>query len=172
MYLFNSSIIKKFLQLALRTDELEPIEIISNISPILEEMFLFRAANHALGYGMEWLLASAIKRCVKRKGNRIELNANDFIEKYLNKNSRITDKSNFLAKVQELRTKNIEEIKNKIRGHDFIQVLCWYIEPHLASSRKGFTDPDVVIGTLLCCLDIESLMQERLFQEISKRLGG
>jgi Protein of unknown function (DUF4435) len=169
MYLFNSSVLEKFVQLALRTHNLTSFQIIRNITPILEEMFLLRATNHDLNYGMEWLVRSALKRCLKRKGDRVEFNSNDFLEKYLNKNSRIGDKSNFLCKVQELRQKNIEEIKNKVRGHDFIDLLCWYIEPHLPSSRKGFIEPDVSFGALLCCLDIDYLMEERLFQELAKR---
>ncbi|NJM59380.1 MAG: DUF4435 domain-containing protein [Oscillatoriales cyanobacterium RU_3_3] len=169
MYLFNSSVLEKFVKLALRTDNLTSTKIIKNLAPILEEMFLLRAANHELKYGMEWLVGSSLKRCLKRKGDRAEFNSNDFIEKYLNKNSRISDKSNFLCKVQELRQKNIEDVKNKIRGHDFIDLLCWYIEPYLASSRKGFIESDVAFGALLCCLDIDRLMEERLFQELAKR---
>ncbi len=45
MYLFDSNIIENFLRLVLRTDDLEAVNIIKNISPLLEEMFLLRAAN-------------------------------------------------------------------------------------------------------------------------------
>jgi hypothetical protein len=173
MYLFDSNIIEKFLRLALRKDDLEAVNIIKNIGPILEEMFLFRAANQSLSYGMEWLLPSALKGCFKkiRKGDPLEFDSNDFVDKYLNKNNRTSEKIAFLDKVKELRNKNISEIRNKIRGHDFIQLFCWYIELYLPKNKKGFSEPEIVLGTLLCCLDVDYLMQETLFQELTRRVS-
>lgn len=174
MYLFDSNIIEKFLRLALRKDDLEAVNIINNISPILVEMFLLRAANQSLSYGMEWLESKAFRRCFNkktRKGPKLEFNSNDFVDKYLQKNNRNSEKIAFLDKVKELRNKNISEIRNKIRGHDFIELFCWYIEPYLSENKKGFSEPDIVLGTLLCCLDVDYLMQEKLFQELTRRVS-
>ena len=173
MYLFDSNIIEKFLKLALRKDDLEAVNILENIYPSLEEMFLLRAANQSLSYGMKWLLSGALKGCFKkiRKGAPLEFDLNDFVDKYLNKNNRTSEKSAFLDKVNELRNKNISEIRNKIRGHDFIQLFCWYIEPYLPQDKKGFSNPEIVFSTLLCCLDVNYLMQEKLFQELTRRVS-
>jgi hypothetical protein len=172
MYLFDSNIIEKFLKLALRKDDLEAVNILKNISPILQEMFLLRAANQSLSYGMQWS-SGALKDCFTkiRKGGQIESNLNDFVDKYLNKNNRKSGKSAFLDKVKELRNKNISEIRNKIRGHDFIDIFCWYIEPYLPKNKKGFSEPEIVLGNLLCCLDVDYLMQEKLFQELTRRVS-
>ena len=175
-YLFDSNIIEKFLKLALRKDDLEAVNILENIYPSLEEMFLLRAANQSLSYGMEWLLPGALKDCFKnnkkrRKGDPLEFDSNAFVDKYLNKNDRSSEKIAFLDKVKELRNKNISEIRNKIRGHDFIQLFCWYIEPYLPKNKKGFSEPEIVLGTLLCCLDVDYLMQEKLFQELTRRVS-
>ena len=172
MYLFDSNIIEKFLRLALGKDDLEAVNILTNISRILEEMFLLRAANQSLSYGMEWLSSASLKRCFKRRnGGKIEFDSNDFVDKYLNKNNRTSEKIAFLDKVKELRNKNISEIRNKIRGHDFIKLFCWYIEPYLPKNKKGFSEPEIVLGTLLCCLDVDDLMQEKLFQELTRRVS-
>ena len=171
MYLFDSNIIEKFLRLALGKDDLEAVNILTNISPILEEMFLLRAANQSLSYGMEWLAPASLRRCFKRrKGGQIEFDSKDFVEKYLNKNKRYSEKIAFLDKVKELRNKNISEIRNKIRGHDFIDLFCWYIEPYLPN-KKWFSDPEIVLGNLRCCLDVNYLMQEKLFQELTRRVS-
>jgi hypothetical protein len=173
MYLFDSNIIKKFLRLALGKDDLEAVNILTNISPTLKEMFLLRAANQSLSYGMEWLESNALRRCFKkiRKGAKLEFDSNDFVDKYLHKNNRNSEKIAFLDKVKELRNKNISEIRNKIRGHDFIELFCWYIEPYLSKNKKWFSEPDIVLGTLLCCLDVDDLMQEKLFQELTRRVS-
>jgi len=172
MYLFDSNIIEKFLRLALHKDDLEAVNILKNISPILEEMFLLRAANESLSYGMEWFSSASLRRCFKRrKGGQIEFDSNDFVDKYLNKNNRTSEKIVFLDKVKELRNKNISEIRNKIRGHDFIDLFCWYIEPYLPKNKKGFSEPEIVFSTLRCCLDVDYLMQEKLFQELTRRVS-
>ncbi|MEG4231588.1 DUF4435 domain-containing protein [Microcoleus sp. Pol11C3] len=174
MYLFDSNIIEKFLRLALRKDDLEAVNILTNIYPILEEMFLLRAANQSLSYEMEWLLPGALKDCFnkkRRKGDPLEFDSNVFVEKYLNKNNRKSEKIAFLDKVNELRNKNISEIRNKIRGHDFIQLFCWYIEPYLPNNKKGFTETEIAFAALRCCLDVNYLMQEKLFQELTRRMS-
>lgn len=172
MYLFDSNIIEKFLRLALHRDDLAAVNILKNISPILEEMFLLRAANESLSYGMEWLSLPSLKRCFnKRKGGYMEFDSTDYVDKYLNKNNRISEKSAFLDKVKELREKNISQIRNKIRGHDFIQLFCLYIDPYLPNNKKGFTEPEIAFGALRCCLDVDYLMQEKLFQELTRRLS-
>jgi len=108
MYLFDYNIIKKFLRLALGKDDLEAVNIIKNISPILEEMFLLRAANQSLSYGMKWLSLKALTSCCKRpKSGQIEFDSNGFVDKYLHNNNRNSDKIAFLDKVNELRNKNI-----------------------------------------------------------------
>lgn len=172
MYLFDSKIIEKFLRLVLHRDDLESVNILTNISPILEEMFLLRAANESLNYGMEWLSLASLKRCFKkRKGGSMKFDSNDFVDKYLNKNNRISDKITFLDKVKELRNKNISEIRNKIRGHDFIQIFCLYVDPYVPNHIKGFVEPEIAFRSLLCCLDVDYLMKERLFQELIGRLS-
>ncbi|MEG4215865.1 DUF4435 domain-containing protein [Microcoleus sp. Pol14C6] len=172
MYLFDSNIIEKFLRLAVRKDDLKAVNIIKNISPILEEMFLLRAANQSLSYGMKWLSLKALKSCFKRsKSGQLEFDSNGFVDKYLHDNNRNSDKIAFLDKVNELRNKNISEIRKKIRGHDFIDIFCWYIEPYLPKNKKGFSEPEIVLGNLLCCLDVDYLMQEKLFQELTRRLS-
>jgi hypothetical protein len=173
MYLFDSNIIEKFLRLALRKDDLEAVKIIKNIGPILEEFFLFKAANQSLSYGMKCLESKTLKGCFKkiRKGGQLEFNSKDFVDKYLHKNNRNSDKIAFLDKVKELRNKNISEIRNKIRGHDFIELFCWYIEPYLPENKKAFRESEIVLGTLLCCLDVDYLMQEKLFQELTRRVS-
>ncbi|MEG3958760.1 DUF4435 domain-containing protein [Microcoleus sp. herbarium2] len=172
MYLFDSNIIEKFLRLALHRDDLAAVNILENISPILEEMFLLRAANESLSYGMEWLSLPSLKRCFnKRKRGQIEFDSKDFVDKYLNKNNRSSEKIAFLDKVKELRNKNISEIRNKIRGHDFIELFCWYIEPYLPNNKKGFTESEIAFAALRCCLDVDYLMQEKLFQELIRRVS-
>ncbi len=171
MYLFDHNIIQKFFNLALNIDNLKAVNILKNIAPILEEIFLLRAANESLGYGMEWLESKSFKRSFKQESGHLKFDSHHFVNKYLQKNKRISDQISFLDRVEELRRKNLLEIRNKIRGHDFIQILCWYIDDYVPRNKKGFTDPDIAFGALVCCLTVDYLMQEKLFQELTRRLS-
>jgi hypothetical protein len=61
-----------------------------------------------------------------------------FIERYLNKNNMISEKASFAAKFSELQSNHLTEIRYKIRGKDFIELIAWYIKPYLSRKRLGF----------------------------------
>jgi hypothetical protein len=143
-------------------------EVLDKVSKVLEELFMIRAANQALAMNMQWL---DFKDCCKLKPSEIEFHSEKFIDKYLNKNSQRSKKQLFVAKLQELRKNEIAEQRCKMRGHDFIELLCWYIRHHLARNRQEFHSPKVVAVTLLLCLDAEHLGQESLFQRLLTRIG-
>ena len=170
MYLFNPNIIDKLLGLALNLSYLKAENILQNISPILEEIFLLRTANESLNFSMTWLETKSFKRHFDfKKGRSMSFNSNNFIDSYLQKNGKYLHKNVYLEKLEELKQNNISEIKNKIRGHDFIQIFCWYIEDYLSSSKKDFAEPNTLFSALLCCLEMNHLMQEHLFQKLITR---
>jgi len=104
-------------------------------------------------------------------GNSIQCILEPLLQQALNNNKRTSDKIAFLDKVNELRNKNLSEIRNKRRGHDFIELFCWYIEPYFLNTKKWFSEPEIVFSTLLSCLDVDYLMQEKLFQELTRRVS-
>lgn len=168
MYFFNETILDKFFSLALGLSRRQAKEVLDKVSKVLEELFLIRAANQALGMNMQWL---DFKDCCKVKVTEIEFYSEKFIDKYLNKNSQMSKKQLFVAKLQELRKNEIAERRCKMRGHDFIELLCWYIKHQLARNRKQFHNPEIVEVNLLICLEAEHLGQESLFQRLLTRIG-
>jgi len=116
------SVIKKFLHLVVGVSKIKAHEILSHLSPVLENLFLTRGTNEALQLGMTWL---SFERCCKLKKKAIEFQTKTFIDRYLNKNNQLTQKTLFIKKREEIRlqSRSISEIRCKIRGHDFIEVL-------------------------------------------------
>jgi len=120
---------------------------------------------------MTWLKEKDLGKCCSLKGTAIDLQTESFIVKYLNKNNQYNSQSIFVTKLQELKTNTITERRCKIRGHDFIALLCWYIKNKLAKNRKNFHDPKNVAVNLLLCVETEELAKEHLFQRLLKRLS-
>lgn len=168
MYLFNEKVLEKFMTLGLGLSNLPVKKILNDLSKVLEELFLIRATNEALGLKMTWL---DLGKCCSIRGTAIEFQTESFITKYLNKNSQYSSQQIFIAKLQELKTNTITEQRCKIRGHDFIDVLCWYIKNKLAKNRKIFHDPKNVAVNLLLCVESEELAKEHLFQRLLERLS-
>jgi hypothetical protein len=66
---------------------------------------------------------------------------------------------------------NIQKLVSAVQKSNeaTLPIIGYVLKPYLDSSRKGFIESDVAFGALLCCLDIDSLMEEKLFQELAKR---
>jgi len=171
MYLFNEKVINKFLHLVMSISKIQAHEIITHLSPLLEDLFLIRASNQALQLGMTWL---SFERCSKLKKKTIEFQTKTFIDRYLNKNNQLAQKTLFINKHEELRlqSRSIAEIRCKIRGHDFIEVLHWYLRHFLPKARNNAYDSEAIRGSLLACVEVEDLKQEGLFKCLLTRMGG
>ncbi len=169
MYLFNEKVITKFLHLVVGLSKIQAHDMLSHLSPILENLFLTRATNEALQLGMSWL---SFERCCKLKNQAIEFQTTTFIERYLNKNNQLAQKTLFINKREALRLQSdsLLEKRCKIRGHDFIDVLHWYIKHFLPKARKNAYNTEVIRGSLLGCVEIEDLKQEELFKRLLERL--
>lgn len=55
MYLFNETVLNKFLLLSLRISELRAIDILNQLSKVLEDLFLIRAARESLNINIDML---------------------------------------------------------------------------------------------------------------------
>jgi len=174
MYLFNESVIDKFLHLVLSTSTISATQLLDNLSPVLEELFLIRATNQALQWGMEWF---SLEKCSQlKKDNTLQFDEAEFITRYLSKNSKLPDKSRFLEKLAELRSISsnyLPDCRCKIRGHDFIEVLSWYLEKSVNKFKGKVIQPvdsKAIGGSLLGCVELEQLKQEQLFKQLLARV--
>lgn len=168
MYLFNEVVLNKFLLLGLRISRPTAKELLDQLPPVLEELFLIRATDETLQLEMDWL--DKFGGCCESKTNHIKFDSAKFIDKFLNKNIKMPQKSKFIAKLGELRTKEITEIRYKIHGHDFTELFCWYIRPHLREEIRNSYNPEILAAGLLACVDAENLIQEPLFQQLLVRI--
>lgn len=170
IYLLNEFILDKFLRLSLRLTELDAKRIINTLSEMLKEIFVIRATNEALQLNMRWL--EDFGGCCQVKKNQVIFDSETFIQKYLNKNSRMSEKSLFITTLEELRTKKLKDIRYQIHGHDFIELLCWFIRPYLRKEIRASYNSEILAGSLLGCVDANYLVQETLFKKLLARMGN
>lgn len=77
-------------------------------------------------------------------------------------------------KIEECLTlfKYIVILRYQIHGHDFIELLCWFIKPYLRREIRNSYNPEILAGSLLGCVDADYLVQETLFQKLLARMGN
>lgn len=171
MYLFNEVVLDKYLRLAIRLSQPKASEVLHQVSKVLEDLFLIRATNEALELNMRWLEKFGDCCKLNKNNNQVQFDLKTFITKYLNSNGNRSQESRFITKLEELRAKELIEIRYKIHGHDFTELLCWYIRHYLRKEIRNSYNSEILAGSLLACIDAEKLAQEGLFQRLLARIG-
>jgi hypothetical protein len=96
-------------------------------------------------HGIESLDAACFKRATSSTVNSPVFE--NFIKRYLGKNSRVSDVGTFKSRLEELSVKAISDARLFVRGHDFVHALSWYLR-ECASASSPLYRPEV-LGQLL-----------------------
>ncbi|MEH1845315.1 MAG: DUF4435 domain-containing protein [Nostoc sp.] len=170
MYLFNEVVLDKYLRLGLGLSQPKARKVLNQLSKVLEDLFLIRATNETLELNMRWLEKFGDCCKLNKKNNQVQFELKTFITKYLNSNGNRSEELRFITKLEELRAKELIEIRYKIHGHDFTELLCWYIRPYLGKEIRNSYNSEILAGSLLACINAEKLAQEGLFQQLLARI--
>ncbi len=165
MYLFHEGYIDKFFNLCLRGFPLYASYVLDQLSNILQEIFLIRLANKLLGLELIWM---TFERCCKLSGGEIVFDADDYITRYLNKNNMLERKDEFVYTVNSWRPKLTSNPRHQMHGHDFIELLAWYLAKHGVNSKLSHSK--FVERSLFGCIKIKLLANETLFKRLINRV--
>ena len=160
LYLWNLESIRKFFLLVLGGSPIPIESIMSQVSQILEDLFLYRLANLSLGWGMEWI---NFTKCVSTEGS-IRLENEKFEKRYLQKNNKCNQKLIFQKEVEKHRKNLSEDYRLKIRGHDATALLM-NIANKLKTKHK-FCKLNTFEGAFIACIEFNDIKSEPLFKKI------
>lgn len=165
MYLFHEWCIDKFFNVYLLSFPSTASYVLSQLSNVLQEVFLIRLANKLLGLKLTWM---TFERCCKLSGGGIVFDADDYITRYLNKNNMLERKDEFVYTVNSWRPKLTSNPRHQMHGHDFIELLVWYLKKHGVDSK--LSDSKFVEQSLFDCIEIKLLANETLFKRLINRV--
>jgi hypothetical protein len=169
MYAFDASVMDNILAAIAPTIGKSGAQVLKELEPMLRRLFLIRAANIALGFNMKWL-RTIEDSCALRRG-MVQFDEKDFIERYLGKNARLADIERFTKKVAELETRAAGDARLFIRGHDFAQLLSWYLKEH-SSKTSPLYKLEVVEQLMLAHLETSVLAKHKFFVDLTRRTTG
>ncbi|MBP0020875.1 MAG: DUF4435 domain-containing protein [Cyanobacteria bacterium SBLK] len=174
MYWFNEVTIHKLLHSIKYNGDIKPYHILNILSSILLELFLIRAANQVLDFGIRML--ENYRKCCQLKENSIFFDQDIYITKFLNHGAKRTEEKKFREKIEELRKyaeQNIPDPRMKMHGHDFGEILSWYIKKYIAKNNQSSYNREIVeIMLSLGGQDLTMLESETLFKNLLSRLSS
>jgi hypothetical protein len=154
---------EKFFMLGLRFIPCNISILLANFAKILQEIFLIRTANEKLGWCLEWI---DFNRYCSIKDNLVVFNSNKFIESYLSKNNRLKDLEQFISVYDQLRRIKVKTFKHRIRGHDFFELLSWYVSKQVGHRGRKYRDSEVVRTAIVSAVRPESLISTEPFKTL------
>lgn len=166
LYAFNAVALRKFLSLVLRKSDLDPSDVLTQMTPVLVELFLYRAVSHLLRLSLSTLPVA--KACSIRSG-RCVFDPSDYVKRLLNKNSRTRLRDDFLNEVERLRSEAPTDVRMVIHGHDFVELLYWYLTAALRPRRR--LDEFLFEGALATSIETLDLDGTHLFEQLRRRLS-
>jgi hypothetical protein len=162
-YFFREEVVDKFLRLFVRLP-LVASEVLGHLADTLKSLFLVRLANKISRLGLVNLPFQGFCRLT---GSTIEFDQETYIDRYLNKNARQAEKDEFLALVQSLRERLPGEVRQSIHGHDFIDLMLWYVSA-VRRPRRAY-DPGLFERGIHACIELGQLRENYLFSELLRR---
>ncbi len=167
MYLFNVDTIEKFASLVMMNPELDASLAISSLATVLVRLWVIKAANHLLGFGMTWISFDSL---CSLEGTSIKFDEGQFIHRYLMNNGRLSDKAQFLEKVDEIGKNVSEDPRDNMDGHHFFALARWYFlqfarENSALKDRRGFE------RAITACVETGFLEKFPLFDKLLERVG-
>ncbi len=132
---------------------------------VLRTLFRVRFANSALGTGFAWMKCD---RCLSLDGSRIILDVNEFLRRYLSKNSGLAKRAAFLERISGAPVPGLDD-RRMIHKEDFVDLVSWYIAKACSLQKHGLHN--VVRVGLLSALSRDDVKECELFKRLLERIG-
>ncbi len=168
MYLFDETLLDKYLTLYLRHTSMTGRSLLTNIVDALEDLFLYRLSNDVLGLSIKQV--SFDKSCRIQHG-KVVFDRSDYLDRWLTAHRRTACRNQVETAIEELRKKRHTDRRDQIHGHDFVSLLAWYLK----SQRFKHTEHcggDSVTRELSLCLDSVDLARQPMFSSLLNRAGA
>jgi hypothetical protein len=166
MYLFNESLIDKFLSLALRGFRLSASALMRQLTSIVERLFLVRLTNEKLGWRMPWPSSTRFgARYLSWSSDGVQFEEERFITNYLTSNTRRGEMDQFKAVMDELAGSFDPDPRQNMHGHDFTLVFFLLVR-RLKGHRGEFKDVATFEAALSGCLELAFVESEPLFLKL------
>lgn len=139
--------------------------LVADLTAPLEFLFAVQATNFDLRFGLAWL--KSIEKFFSIKAGRLEFDEKQFRKRYLTIHLSSEKLERFEARLKEIRSIVCSDVRRKIRGHDFVKLLAWYLRKY---EKCTHLNDDAVRQMLYVGAKPEDLAKEPMFSALVTRL--
>ena len=137
--------------------------LMASLTKALRELFVMRAANQQLGWGMKFVIFT---RCCEIVDRSIVFDRVLATERYLHKNIRYSERRDFQSACDELRLVHLADQRQCVHGHDYVELLGWYL--HRRFNWNGYRhDGWSFMPKLLEALEFDQISQDPLYRALT-----
>jgi hypothetical protein len=170
MYLLGGKCLPKVLKLAFPNLKLSANDVITQLAPVLRELFLIRAANQSMGWNAKWIPLDSF---VSVENRVIAFRLADYQRHYLQGSDRWGKRSDFESRVAILRSKLPGDLRFEANGHDAICLLSQFLKSVSKKAKEmDKTRPHVLVHLLTCSLEVSDLQEQPMFKQLLQRLSA
>jgi len=163
MYFLAEPVFDKFLKVVVGCS-VPAAKLLENLHELLQELHLFRATNLSLKWGMKWLPP---ERSCQMNGHVLELDTNDFIERYLSKGAKLGEKAEFLAEYQRLKAKLGHNPLHHCSKDDLFTLLSEILP--LYCKEKALHEAEYIARALAGCAEHQHIAAHPLYRTLIDR---
>jgi hypothetical protein len=165
LYALTPAVLEKFLLVCLGGFPLSADNLMAQIVPVLQRLYVIRQANRSLNWGMKWVPFNTYV-CVD--AGEISFREQDFVRAYLQKNNCWSSREKFSQAVDAEVRKLDPDPRRSIRGHDLSDLLR-RILLKLEKTRL-FGNAETVGGCLMTAIEASDLDGQSLFAALKQTM--
>jgi hypothetical protein len=165
MYAFCEETIHSILTIVSPGAELTGAQLIEALASPLEFLFSARATSVDLGLNLTWI--ESTEKFLSTKKGKLQFDEREFLKRYVVIRVPSETLEMFNARFQEILSKAYPDIRLKIRGHDFVKLLTWYLRK---KEKCNHLNEDSVRQMLYVTLIAADLSKEPMFGILLERL--
>lgn len=139
LYFFKEDVLKDILIVAAKARINDWNTFTDSLIHALKTLFAIRLTALQLQWSIDWLTPD---RCLQFSNSTIVFDRVVFIERLLQKNSKIADLVAFNSKYDEIQKTLVGDHRLFIHGHDFVEMLAWSVGK--SSQLKQFARSDSI----------------------------
>jgi hypothetical protein len=165
MYGFSEAVVQRVLTIVSPDSGFSGAQLLHSLAPTLTFLFAARSANVKLNRGLVWI--ENLHRFCKIVRGKFLFDSGEFLRRYALVRLDTDARSQFVAKLEEINTMHCVDMRFKMRGHDFVYLLVWFLR---TSEKSNHLTEEAVYQMLYISIRPTDISGEHLFIELVKRL--
>jgi hypothetical protein len=167
LYAFSGEVVQRVLVVLSPTTDSTGPGLIKDLGGPLQFLFSVRLVNFNLQLGLAWI--NGIEKFFGFQQGRIDFDEKEFMKRYLLDRLPMKQVEKFNARLSEIQSLLSSDVRCRIRGHDFVRILTWYLK---TVEKCKYLNEDSVRQMMFVTIRSDDLARQPMFSSLLKRLAS